>query len=329
MAWIPAGALLAGTPPDRAPRIAEEELSGIAIPMDGFYIDLFPYPDEPGAIATSNVTRDEAAHLCEGKGKRLCSELEWERACKGSEGSTFEYGDGYRASACSTGALVEQTSKRPSGERVGCKSSFGVMDMHGGVWEWTSSKWGRASRDPGLGVLKGGNAVAGELVGRCANGIGRPVTTKGPTLGFRCCAGPRNDAEVDLAVSTGAPLERSAKPADLAAPFVPLAARAWGDAGVVTFSRAWTWHPVPNEELVIAAGCAHEGRVQRCGLMIGRVTDGAGQMVAQLEGGHEIPDLAQFGEARRLRARAADAKGGFTREITYTYGRVEIGLVKR
>ena len=329
MAWIPAGVLLAGTPADRVPRIAEEELSGVAIPMDGFYIDVFPYPDEPGAIASSNVTRDEAAHVCESKGKRLCTELEWERACKGSEGAMYEYGNDYRAAACSTGVAIEQTAKRPSGERTACKSSFGVMDLHGGVWEWTESRWGRASKDHDVGVLKGGNAVAGELVGRCANGIGRPITSKGPTLGFRCCAGTKNDAKVELAVTAGAPLERSAKPADLAAPFAPLAARAWGDAATFTFSRAWTWHPVPNEELVIGAGCAREGRAQRCGLIVGRVMDGAAQTVAQFEAGHELPEVAQFGEARRIRARAADAQGGFTRELTYTYGHVEIGVAKR
>ena len=329
MAWIPPGALVAGTPPDRAPRIAEEELPGVAIPMDAFYIDLLPFPDEPGAIPTTNVGRDEAARLCEGKSKRLCTELEWERACKGPDGRVYEYGDAYRASACTTGIKVEESSKRPSGDRLACKSGFGVSDMHGGVWEWTESSWGRASKDPDLGVLKGGNAVAGELVGRCANGIGRAISSKGPTLGFRCCAGPKNDAKVDLALTTSAPLERSVKPEALAAPFVPLAARAWGDAAAFTFTRAWTWHPVPNEELVIAGGCAKTGHVSRCGLLVGRSRDGATQTVAQFEVGHDLPEVAQFGEARRLRARGADAQGGFTREITYTYGRIEIGEAKR
>src|SRR5579864_9008544 len=70
MIWIPSGALKAGTPPERIPRIAEAELPGTEIPLAGFYIDLLPYPDEVGAIPTTNVTRDDAAHLCASKGKR-------------------------------------------------------------------------------------------------------------------------------------------------------------------------------------------------------------------------------------------------------------------
>jgi hypothetical protein len=51
--------------------------------------------------------------------------------------------------------------------------------------------------------------------------------------------------------------------------------------------------------------------------------------VAQFEAGREAPEVAQFGEARKLRARGIDARGGFTREMTYGFGRVEIGDAKR
>src|SRR4051812_34030531 len=60
MAWIPPGTLRAGTPPGRTPRVAEEELPGVPLPMGGFYMDLFPYPNEPGAIPTTNVARADA-----------------------------------------------------------------------------------------------------------------------------------------------------------------------------------------------------------------------------------------------------------------------------
>src|SRR5579883_2586174 len=81
MVWIPAGVLRAGSAPDEVPRVADAELPGTEIAIGGFYIDVLPYPDETGAIPTTNVTRDEAARLCDKQGKRLCSELEWERAC--------------------------------------------------------------------------------------------------------------------------------------------------------------------------------------------------------------------------------------------------------
>ena len=147
MAWVPPGTLRAARPP--IARRASPTRSSPAQPveMGGFYIDLLPYPNEPGAIPTTNVTRDEAEQLCTAKGKRLCTELEWERACKGPENATYEYGDAYRAAACGTGVSPEEAARRPSGEHAGCKSGFGVADMHGGVWEWTDSAWGRGSKD--------------------------------------------------------------------------------------------------------------------------------------------------------------------------------------
>jgi formylglycine-generating enzyme len=328
MTWVASGTLKAGTPLDRSPRISDEELPGTPIPMGGFYIDLLPYPNEPGAIPTTNVSREEAQRACEGKAKRLCSELEWERACKGPDGTTYEYGNDYRKETCGTGVVVELAARRPTGDRVACKSGFGALEMHGGAWEWTDSSWGRGHKEE-LGVLRGGNASAGELVGRCANGIGRPVASKGPQMGFRCCAGPRNDAKVELAITTGPALERSGKPGTLALPLAPLAATAWKATAAVDFDHAWTWRPAPNEELVVGAACVHETRQTRCGLVVGRVDGDHAYLVAQFETGFIAPEIAQNGEARRIRARGLDAQGAFVRDLVYSYGRVEISEPKR
>ena len=56
MAWIPPGVLIAGTPPDRLPRVADEEMAGEQVVMRGYYIDIFPYPNEIGAIPTTNIS---------------------------------------------------------------------------------------------------------------------------------------------------------------------------------------------------------------------------------------------------------------------------------
>jgi formylglycine-generating enzyme len=328
MTWVPPGILKAGTPLDRSPRISDEELPGTEIPMAGFYVDLLPYPNEPGAIPTTNVSRDEAERACEGKGKRLCTELEWERACKGPDATTYEYGNEYRASTCGTGVVVEISARRPTGEKVGCKSGFGALEMHGGAWEWTGSDWGRGHKEE-LGVLRGGNAAAGELVGRCANGIARPASTKGPQMGFRCCAGPRNEAKVELDIAAGPPLERSTKPGTLAAPLGPSASAAWKATAAVDFDHAWTWRPAPNEELVVGAACVHEARQTRCGLVVGRPEGESAHLVAQFETGFIAPEVAQNGEARRIRARGLDAQGAFVRDLVYSYGRVEISEPKR
>jgi hypothetical protein len=329
MAWIPPGTLRIGTPADRVPRVADEEPAGVPATMGGFYIDLLPYPNEPGAIPTTNVTRDEAEQLCTSKGKRLCTELEWERSCKGPDNASYEYGDAYRAASCGTGVSSEEAARRPSGEHAACKSGFGVADMHGSVWEWTDSAWGRSSKDKSLGVLRGGNAVAGELVARCANAIGRPTGKRAPTMGLRCCAGPRNDATVQITLKGTPGFQSVGNPEELHGDWEPVLRSAIGTAAN-HFARAWKWSPVANEELVMILGCNTVGP-PTCSLAVGRTLEGGPAVIAAEDVGHAsaLPDVARIGDARHLRIRGLDPNGTFGRDITYVYGRVEIGRISR
>ncbi len=332
MVWIPPGLLKAGTHPNVAPRIADEELPGAPVQMGGYYIDLYPYPNEPGAIPTTAVSRDEAQKLCGAKGKRLCTELEWERSCKGNDNQTYEYGNGYQADVCGTGIAADRAARRPNGERSTCKSGFGVIDMHGGVWEWTDSSWARRTHDASVGVLRGGNAKSGELVGRCANALGRPVGTKQATIGFRCCAGPRNDAAVDFDVRDQQGLERRPdRELDaLTAPLADITTTLWGSretqASAYEYQRAWHWHPVGNEELLIALGCERRGGPwAHCGVVVTRVYEGKALLLAQFATGAHIPDIIAFDDDRRhLRARGMDIRGTFQRDFEYVYGRIKV-----
>jgi formylglycine-generating enzyme len=333
MAWIPAGTLKAGTPIGRVPRISEEELPGTDFALHAFYIDLLPYPNEAGAIPTSNVTRDDAEQLCASKGKRLCSELEWERACKGDENATYEYGDVYRENVCGTGVSADESAKRPSGDRNACKSPFGVLEMHGGVWEWTSSPWGRGGAHNDLGVLRGGNAPVGELVGRCANALGRNVTHKGATMGFRCCKGDKNDAKVELKLVTGRALEPQQKGDAVrflaVAKNAPSSAMASSKAFHTTTS--WTWRPVPNEVLTIASGCADfiKGKPKDCMIVVFRDEQAGDIPLAALNVDVGVGEVALAGDARHTRFRALDTNGVlYGRAITYAYGRVDISEIK-
>src|SRR5580704_13795039 len=63
MVWIPTGVLRAGSALDEVPRLADVEMPGPELPMGGFYIDTLPWPDEVGAIPTTNVSREEAVRL--------------------------------------------------------------------------------------------------------------------------------------------------------------------------------------------------------------------------------------------------------------------------
>src|SRR4051812_45615603 len=50
MVWIPEGALVVGTPEGRLPRFADQEMSGQQMMLHGFFMDIFAYPNEEGAI---------------------------------------------------------------------------------------------------------------------------------------------------------------------------------------------------------------------------------------------------------------------------------------
>lgn len=343
MVWIPKGTLIAGTPTAVVPRIADEELPGSEIEMNGFYIDMYPFPNEPGGIPTTNVSRDEAQKQCESRGKRLCTELEWERACKGDTNTTYEYGSNYRQAACGTGVPVEKAANRTNGEFPACKSSFGVMDLHGGVWEWTASTWeGRKAGEQNSGVLRGGNATSGELVGRCANSLARSVSSKTATIGFRCCQGERNTAEVKLQLETKPAFERLPTVRATTAGLSAVPRTLWGASAPahVEFFRAWHWRPVSDEDLVITSGCERKmiGQDKRCGVVIARIKGSASagldagatsaddvEILADFSSGPRIPDLiVDKNDPAKLRARSIDVRGTFARDFAYSIGKVSV-----
>lgn len=330
MVWIPGGALVAGTAPDTLPRIADEEMSGEQVILKGYHIDIYPYPNEEGAIPFTNVTQADAAGLCAEQNKRLCSELEWERACKGPNNWVYEYGDRYRADRCGTG---QPASLRPNGLRVGCASEYGVADLHGGAWEWTDSGWGRGSTRA-LVTVRGGNAPAGELVGRCANAMGRPAQAKSPVVGFRCCAGPRNTAEVVLNVDRTTKLKlRDARgsplPAQLVAALPAAAAADLPRQPPFEIDRLWDWWPIGNERLVLAGGCAGGGGRGACGLVIARPALSGVQVLGWAGSGKWAPVARAEGDYRDIWVYGGDDLGSFRRTLTYAFGRVSVGEKER
>jgi hypothetical protein len=328
MVWIPPGALVAGTPQAVLPRIADEEMSGEQVVMKGFFISVYPYPNEEGAIPLANVTRVEAENLCAERKQRLCTELEWERACKGPENHLYEYGDRYRSDVCGTGT---EPRMMPAGLRVACRSDFGVRDLHGSSFEWTASPWGRG-RAEGLFAVRGGNGPAGELVARCANGVARPDTFKSASVGFRCCAGPRNDASVELHVERRPFLELR----EFDEAMKKKLANALPDEGRAELRkdesfkvvRGWLWHPIGNEELIVGGGCTG-GKVQRgCGVVVARRVLGEPVGLAWAGSGRYVPSLDLEYDPRYLWAYGGDERGHYRRLLTYAWGKVTPGATE-
>jgi hypothetical protein len=307
------------------PRIADEEMPGEQVILKGYYIDVFPYPNEEGAIPLTNVAQEAALALCAERGKRLCSELEWERACKGPENRRYEYSDSYRAERCGTGALPVM---RPSGIRVACRSEFGVRDLHGGAWEWTASEWGRGG-GAGQVTLRGGNAPEGEVVGRCANARPQKSSLASGSVGFRCCAGTPNTVEVVLRIQRGPSLELATRIdtgqlAELLEALPEDANAELRGRSRVSVDHEWRWRPIGNEQLQVTRVCAGLGQRPACGVAITRSVLGRLQLLAWASSRHWLPSVETDRDTRDLWMIGGDETGTYQRLIQYRFGTVVV-----
>jgi formylglycine-generating enzyme len=331
MVWIPPGPLVAGTPPMSVPRIADEEMPGEQVMLDGFFIDTFAYPNEEGAIPETGVDQDQAARLCAERGKRLCSELEWERACKGPRNLTYEYGYRYRSEPCQTGSISRML---PSGYRSACKSEFGVRDMHGGVWEWTSSRWGRSTTRAAY-ATRGGNSTSGEVVGRCANAVAREPASRGADLGFRCCKGDVRPVEVSLHIESGPKLvaRGGAEHAIVHAleALVPdSVTQTLAGYGKLQLESVWDWRPLGNEKLVAGGGCAGGNSARRCGVIVARFEQGNNEALAWVSSGL-LPPVVRVSQldSRKLFVYGGDRITNFRQSVVFDAGRLRLNDVER
>lgn len=157
------------------------------VSVPGFLIDRYEFPnrvknpDGSPVMPVGKVTWQEAAEACTSVGKRLCTEEEWEKSCKGTDTSIYSYGDIYDEEMCGKGVKevhhIDQKNDR-------CLSGYGAADMSGNLAEWTSSQPGtKADRR----VVKGGRKGNNLRGSRCAYSGDERQNFSDSTLGFRCC----------------------------------------------------------------------------------------------------------------------------------------------
>jgi hypothetical protein len=181
---IPTGAFEAGTLPGTPGRHPELEQLLTTVELGPFSMDRLPYPNEPKQVPTTNITRAEAAARCSERGARLCTELEWERACKGPRNDEF-----------STGARFQPNCATSVAE---CASGFDVLGLGTMLREWTASDAISPTGGVSKGaVVRGAPASAPTTEHRCAKREFLKETERAQDLGFRCCHGPPNAARVE------------------------------------------------------------------------------------------------------------------------------------
>jgi hypothetical protein len=159
---------------------SEEQKGNTLIYLDEFCIDTYEYPNKKGEMPSTNVTWFEAETYCKKEGKRLCKGEEWEKACAGKNWFKFSYGDTFQPPKCGQGGIVRKDVDK-TGTHPDCVSGFGVYDMIGGVWEWTS--------DPAYKtyVKRGGYINAGPDEANCFFRLPQAPKQAANHDGFRCC----------------------------------------------------------------------------------------------------------------------------------------------
>jgi formylglycine-generating enzyme required for sulfatase activity len=140
-----------------------------------------------GRLPAVNVSYEEATAYAHWLGKRLPSEVEWEKAARGTAGQLFPWGnhfEGHRVNSAESG----RRSPVPVDALPEGGSPYGCLNMAGNVWEWTSTPWLPGSP---LMAKKGGCALNYEPHMHCSARFEDPPEMRLRWAGFRLVSDER------------------------------------------------------------------------------------------------------------------------------------------
>jgi formylglycine-generating enzyme len=222
---VPAGEFLMGSDPKVDKEASDDEQPQHRLFLPEFHIGKYPVTNEQyaafvkltrqaapqhwtnGKIPAGKenhpvvyVSWQDAVAFCQwlsdalGKGVRLPTEAEWEKAARGSDGRTYPWGnDPPTKELCNFAFNVGDTT--PVGQYPATSSPCGALDVAGNVWEWPGSLYrpypyqsedGRNSPDgEGSRVLRGGSFRNGARLVRCAYRDWNYPNYRVDNLGFR------------------------------------------------------------------------------------------------------------------------------------------------
>jgi formylglycine-generating enzyme required for sulfatase activity len=210
MVLVPSGRTLVGK--DRHP-----------VEVAGFYIDRsevsndayrefararrLPLPDEsqeqPATFPVVNVSYDDAAAFCTWAGKRLPTDLEWEKAARGPDGHLYPWGDEPRVDRANIPYASEPHELEPVESNPGGASPYGAINLLGNVWEWVAKPEHLEEADihnvelnppasldePAFQIRGGSYRRRIDLAQAVWDSAAVPARLKRSDIGFRCARG--------------------------------------------------------------------------------------------------------------------------------------------
>lgn len=203
MVLIPAGEFIMG-----ADNSAPDERPRRTVNLPAFYIDkfevtnkefqkIFPthtYEERRADHPVTGVTWSQAVAYADAVGKRLPTEEEWEKAARGVDGREYPWGNAFDPLLCNF-----KRDQAPGTVKIGQfrpgASPYGMLDMAGNAYEWTSSWYqpypGNADVKNEYGqvyrVLRGGSYLSERLfVLRTIARHYDKIDNRREDYGFRC-----------------------------------------------------------------------------------------------------------------------------------------------
>jgi formylglycine-generating enzyme required for sulfatase activity len=202
MVLVPAGKFIFGD--DEA---APDERPQSEVELKAFYIDkyevtnaqfkeVFPdhkFEDGDELLPVTGVSYDEAIEYARALDRRLPTEMEWEKAARGTDGREYPWGDAY-----DRGRAAVERSKNSDPDKVGShltgNSVYGCADMAGNAYEWTSDIYRAYEGNPDVTkeygqsyrVLRGGSYLKSAYDARCARRHYDRPDAERVDYGFRC-----------------------------------------------------------------------------------------------------------------------------------------------
>lgn len=151
-------------------------------------------PSQKKEHPVTYIDWDDANAFANWCGASLPSEAQWEKSARGSDGRLFPWGDAEPTSEdANFGNLIGDTTE--VGIHKSGASVYGVLDLAGNVWEWTSSihrEYPYNSNDGredvnlwGARVVRGGNYLSAAKNIRCADRHSIYPTARDIYIGFR------------------------------------------------------------------------------------------------------------------------------------------------